>query len=536
MSDFLGRSFDEFDYGSTRAAAQQAANESALDVGIERNELFGTWRAFFLPRPENRSGHELRCEVVRPERLAVVAPKPTAASRPLLVDTISVSQIQTWRRCQRQFGFRYVEFVPTAQSPSAALGQEVQDQQIDPWLAEGRPIDFSRPSGEIAQALVPMLPRPRAAGMEIRKKFVLPSPSGQWAYKGELDVYAPDSIIVPAIEAEGLGGVPLVGDVKTTSNLEYAQTKQSLPTDIQCVTYAWETMYRTGANAVDAVWWTVRTKRKPNTVRAAVRLYSSQVLDEFMAVEASAGEAVRARAALPKANDLPPNVRACDAYGGCPYRHLCNLSPLVQSEQIEMNAQTATFLDHLKARTTPAPIAGVPHPQHVPPNHPAGQVHSGTVTHPAHPAPAPGPSAFQQTIAQTAAQQGLAPAQFSPELAAAVAAAPAPVAPPVTAAPSFAVAPTPVASPNPINPPESALPPAPPVGVSSAAAAPTAAAPAARRGRPPASASATAAVPSAAPAPGIGLGDVEALAGMMRTAGIKRIEFDGQNVTALELV
>lgn len=52
-------------YKQARAAAQSQANSMLMEVGIERTSLGGyTW--FLLPRPENRYGHELRCEVVTP--------------------------------------------------------------------------------------------------------------------------------------------------------------------------------------------------------------------------------------------------------------------------------------------------------------------------------------------------------------------------------------------------------------------------------------------------------------------------------------
>jgi hypothetical protein len=53
-------------YHDAEDYAIDQANASDLDVGIERNPLFGTFQVFFLPRPENRQGHELRCQVVTP--------------------------------------------------------------------------------------------------------------------------------------------------------------------------------------------------------------------------------------------------------------------------------------------------------------------------------------------------------------------------------------------------------------------------------------------------------------------------------------
>lgn len=44
--------------------ARVQATKLGMDHGLER--LGASYRVFILPRPENRYGHELRCEVVRP--------------------------------------------------------------------------------------------------------------------------------------------------------------------------------------------------------------------------------------------------------------------------------------------------------------------------------------------------------------------------------------------------------------------------------------------------------------------------------------
>lgn len=55
-------------YTACRADAQTEANRSGADQGLEYNPLFKFYRFWRLPKPENRFGHELRCEVVRSER------------------------------------------------------------------------------------------------------------------------------------------------------------------------------------------------------------------------------------------------------------------------------------------------------------------------------------------------------------------------------------------------------------------------------------------------------------------------------------
>lgn len=44
--------------------AVDKANRLGMDIGLAR-DAFG-YSTFLLPRPENRCGHELRCEVIRP--------------------------------------------------------------------------------------------------------------------------------------------------------------------------------------------------------------------------------------------------------------------------------------------------------------------------------------------------------------------------------------------------------------------------------------------------------------------------------------
>lgn len=51
-------------YRAARAEAQKRADETGFDYGIERNDLFKEFRVFMLPQKSNRTGHELRCEVV----------------------------------------------------------------------------------------------------------------------------------------------------------------------------------------------------------------------------------------------------------------------------------------------------------------------------------------------------------------------------------------------------------------------------------------------------------------------------------------
>ena len=74
----------EAKYRAARAEAQQKANEFGYDFGVEANDVFKSFMVMMLPRAENRSGYELRVEVVHPENLSTTQPGhgPMARANP----------------------------------------------------------------------------------------------------------------------------------------------------------------------------------------------------------------------------------------------------------------------------------------------------------------------------------------------------------------------------------------------------------------------------------------------------------------------
>lgn len=374
--------------------------------------------------------------------------------RPLL----SATQIDMWRNCQRQWGFKYLDRVQLPPDPSLELGKIVQDQQIDPWLEHGREFDFGlifdkRNTGEIAAKLRDLLPPPKSPGLKLRRKFVaMPSPSGRFDYQGEFDIWAADSGIVPGI----VGGRPLLGDIKTTGNLKYAKTPDKLATDIQFILYATDILVEDGADEFDGIWWYTRTKGAYKAERWHLRVggdrakdgfwgdrvTTGHVVEQFGQIDRDGCELVTTKLQAPKANELPPNVRMCDQYGGCKYRHLCNLSPAVQAAAVNEEAikMSNPFMANLRQQLgqPPAQSPSVAPAQTFAP-------------------PAP-PMAPAEVAAQPPPATALPPWATAPVDPLATRQAPPPGVLPANPNPPR------VALPVAINPPESQLPPAPPVG------------------------------------------------------------------------
>jgi hypothetical protein len=371
---------------------------------------------------------------------------------------ISATQISLFLECQRKFAFKYIEKVPEPQRPGAELGTEVQDTQIDPYLASARPLDFSRPtSAEIANSLLPLLPAPMAPGMKLRRKFQMPSPSGKFTFVGEFDIWADDSSIVTCIPHPKPR--PLLGDIKTTKDLKYQKSEADLLVDVQCQLYAAHVMFAgEQVDELDAVWWYARTRKPWRAQRTHVVLTASHVFEQFGRIEEVGQQVAATRIAKPKTDDLPPNVLMCDAYGGCPYRHICNLSPAVQAEQINgvstmsgLPQKTNNFLANLrKPAAAPAPADGSTQMA----VHPAMKMAAAAIR-----AEAP--------VAQVEQRETVPAPEALPDWCTA----------PVD--PRHAAKAKPA-----INPPESALPPAPPVGAPVGAAAPAPIEAPKKRGRP----------------------------------------------------
>ncbi len=252
--------------------------------------------------------------------------------------------------CERQWGWKYLTGLPDPSGPAAALGTECDDTQLQPYLRDATPIDFTRESGSgyiVAPGLA-YLPKPKSPDIQLQKHFVIPSPT--WAgekhsglaYQGYLDLWCPDGRQMPELAFDpkqfGPSGTqaledgtipPVVVDFKTTGNWKYAKNVAALAVDVQAQLYATWAMYFTGARVVDLVWVYFATKGKRQSKRTHLRVRASHVAEQFNRMNETAlrMHAIKESGLHPL--DLIPNPSICEKYPGnpCPYVHKCNLSP-----------------------------------------------------------------------------------------------------------------------------------------------------------------------------------------------------------------
>lgn len=263
---------------------------------------------------------------------------------------LSATQISLVSECERKWALAYICGLKSPQTPAQALGQAVDDGQLQPYLKFGRPFDDggvgedgkTRPcteAGKIAAAGLKYLPPPRYPGLEAQKRFVIPAACSKpgspapFAYQGYLDIWLPEGGM-PTIPIDGF---PVVADSKTTKNKRYAKTETTLKTDTQAMLYAVWAMYQTKKRTVHLDWVYFMTDGSYGAFERKATVVADEVFERFLEIDKTGEHILKLWGGAPKGGDdeaklayalsLPPNPRMCGEYGGCPHRHICNLGP-----------------------------------------------------------------------------------------------------------------------------------------------------------------------------------------------------------------
>lgn len=288
---------------------------------------------------------------------------------------VTASELKVWEvvggdGCQRKWGLTYGP-QPLPKPPEdekAHLGSEVHNL-LENYQKDGIMWDQSSRAGSIASKALPHLPAPNPRALT-ETEFLFDTrrtgdsqgavkPPILW--KGRRDLVVAPGGMFP--------GSPLtLIDYKTTGNLKYAKTTETLLDDPQAILYASQTMAEWESPVIDVMWLYLPTgegKARPVYVRFDVET----VKKGFRRLEVLATEIVRAYSTLTDAASvlaqLPANPLHCDSYGGCPFRGVCNLSP-----NEELQAQIENFMTFFPPQgpAVPAPATFVaPVPQVVVP-------------------------------------------------------------------------------------------------------------------------------------------------------------------------
>lgn len=232
-------------------------------------------------------------------------------------DHVSASQIETFELCTRKWYFKSIMQLPTPDSAAAKLGKDVH-ASIERYL-----------KGEIAaEALHPL-------AWPAFQRGLIPKPGTvrvEHAIKG-------DAIKVAGVPVTGFIDVldlqpwrlaqnrAAVTDWKTRGNLSYAKQAEQLDTDIQFNIYGAEAFRVAPGNVdtVDVQHVNIETK-PPRRIQVAgpVSLTRAGIAAFFAERLAPTVTRMVLASKLRTPAALPPNPRACAAFGGCPFLDKCN--------------------------------------------------------------------------------------------------------------------------------------------------------------------------------------------------------------------
>jgi hypothetical protein len=359
---------------------------------------------------------------------------------------LSPSEIESWVLCHRRWGWERLDGIRRPSSEAAELGTRVH-AQLERWFRAGILPDPNLPEGKIAESGLHMWPAPdNVTEIELH----IGTQTAASRYHGYQDIGYPEPVS------------PVVGDHKTTGDLKWAKTAEDLQTDIQAMIYAKAAMDRHGVDRVKLRWGYLRTKgaRKAHLVEAIV---DRQTVEKVFAekIDPYAREIHAAQASGLTGIDMEIDATACDAFGGCPHRDRCNLTPtqrlesLMAQEELR-NEKALTLKEIMQAKNA---AKGINPPESALPPAPAVVPVASAVIAPA------------DLAARIAARaSGKAPAEAAAPVVAPVAgpvagnaftrraavanstSVPAPIAAPAVAAPAPPVVATPIAAATPSAP------------------------------------------------------------------------------------
>jgi hypothetical protein len=261
----------------------------------------------------------------------------------------SPSAIDTYKSCARKWAWDKIGKVPRAQHPSAALGERCH-KQLENYLVSGEHPRHMHETGlvddmgAIVSPSLEFLPPPGT--VEVEKAFNFESPRTGFIYSGRIDWRRPlDAADIQALAlpypSEGWAEI---GDHKSTSNLAYAKTPEDLLTDPQGVIYAVDAMAHYQVPHVRLHWNYISTKRPYRVLPVIQHVHTQGVAEEFKRIEGIATEMAHHLDTVGPDDilSLPANTNTCRAYGGCPYRYKCDLSPAESLRGLWGNSPTIT--------------------------------------------------------------------------------------------------------------------------------------------------------------------------------------------------
>lgn len=219
----------------------------------------------------------------------------------------SASQIDTFRSCQRKWGYRYLDRICPPPSKAAQLGSSVH-AALENFLVDNTP-ELRSPLWKIIEPGLKFLPN-NLQKDQVEKHFAFVE--DEMFFHGFIDFHQ-------HLEDKTW----LIGDHKTCSSFDHALSPTSLKKDLQANIYARWAFNNLSADKVRLRWIYYQTKSKNQARCVEAEIDNQENLDNCRSIFESAKEieelVERKRASF----TLPKNTSSCFKYGRCPYFAMC---------------------------------------------------------------------------------------------------------------------------------------------------------------------------------------------------------------------
>lgn len=286
---------------------------------------------------------------------------------------VSPSQIETWLGCNRQWYWQYpmgIKPPPTASnlvgSACHTIAEDYIQEQNDEDLSVKRDgKDHHRSIVRPSMSTLNMLRLHHKAGLGHVERGMKRKLRNGLNLVGRIDFLS-----LPETDN------PLVVDHKTTSSLQYAKTEEELASNIQMLAYAYEAVcLKPLAKAVRVAHNVMLTRGAPAARYTDALISVKDVHAGWTRIQDISDKMIETSKFASPA-DVPPNLSACDRFGGCFHRDRCsaikaaqnpNASPYdgIDTASTQENTMTTALPAHLLAKlgvktpnTTPVPAVG----------------------------------------------------------------------------------------------------------------------------------------------------------------------------------
>jgi hypothetical protein len=233
---------------------------------------------------------------------------------------ISATQISTFELCNRKWAWRHIERVYAEPNKFAQLGVDTHGE-LEGWLREARVPSSLGKEGLLAQAMIPYLPPPQAVdpkNVERDELIVVQDV----LFNIKVDLFMPWQVSWDGVTR------PRTYDHKTSGDpARWAPKPDQIQYDPQAALYAAWTIIVTQQTEIDLQWNYVKTKGAI-VVHPVCATVTDEMITPRMLANVETGRAIKEHIKNTKrALDVVHDPRACDEYGGCPYRERCGISP-----------------------------------------------------------------------------------------------------------------------------------------------------------------------------------------------------------------